>query len=146
MRTRGWFALVTAAACVGCGGGPVPVRGTVTLDGKPMAGATVTFLPEDAAGRQATATTAEDGSFHLTTLAPRDGAMPGAYKVVVQHAPAQARIAGSQREVFEAMKKAPKEKPKPSAGLPPKYSDPGQTVLRQTVPPAGPVVLALDGP
>ena len=77
--------LVTCAA--GCGGpagvpGVVKVSGTVTLDGTPVEGATVTFQPEGDA-RAASGRTDANGVFQLTTLNSGDGALPGNYKVSI---------------------------------------------------------------
>jgi hypothetical protein len=78
-------ALVLAAT--GCGGKftPVPVRGVVTLDGKPVEAATVYFyaVGDDKDGRPAFGTTDKDGVFRLSTLGNDDGALPRHYKVVV---------------------------------------------------------------
>lgn len=60
--------------------GIVPVTGTVTYNGTPVEGATVSFSPAGE-GRSASAITTEDGKFSLTTLEAGDGALPGSYKV-----------------------------------------------------------------
>ncbi len=82
------FVLVPAGGCGG--GGLAPVSGHVTLDGQPLAGALVTFLPvaaagtADAAGPGAMAVTGPDGAFRLHTLGvDRPGAVPGAHRVRV---------------------------------------------------------------
>lgn len=72
----GCMALVLA----GCGG-PVPVEGKVTLDGKPLAGATVVFIPEGG-GPESGAMTEEGGEFRLVTT-KTEGALPGVYRVTV---------------------------------------------------------------
>jgi hypothetical protein len=78
------LALLVAAS--GCGGSltPVPVSGTVTLDGKPVEGATVTFhaVGNDKEGKPATGETDKTGTFRLRT-GTADGARPGEYKVVI---------------------------------------------------------------
>jgi hypothetical protein len=133
-------------ASLGCGKGTVRVRGTLTLDGTPVEGATVLFLPEDEkVGRQASAVTASDGTFHLTTFRGGDGALPGNYKVVVQYAAGvEGPPARGLREAFTGMQKAQKGPRKPPRYvLPPAVSDPAQTPLRQKVPPDGPVTLNL---
>lgn len=58
-----------------------PVSGTVTLDGKPVAGAAVVFTPEE--GHQATGTTDDSGRFELSTFQLGDGALPGPHRVTV---------------------------------------------------------------
>ncbi len=61
----------------------VPVRGVITLDGQPIAGATVTFVPRAKGGRTAAARTDGNGKYSLTTFDSGDGAAPGAYALVV---------------------------------------------------------------
>jgi hypothetical protein len=77
---------VLLAAAAGCDGrrAPVPVSGTVTLDGNPVEGATVTFhlVGDDKDGRPAIGQTDKTGTFRLTT-GTEDGARPGEYKVVI---------------------------------------------------------------
>lgn len=71
---------------VGCAGpaldGTVPVSGTVTYQGEPVEGAMVMFIPEGD-WRAASGRADADGRFHLSTLAPSDGAMVGSYKVTI---------------------------------------------------------------
>lgn len=80
----GLTGLLVAAA--GCDGQrmPVPVSGTVTLDGRPVEGATVTFhlIGDDRDGRPAIGQTDKTGTFRLKT-GNEDGARPGDYKVVI---------------------------------------------------------------
>jgi hypothetical protein len=74
---------IVVAMAVGCGGpATVPVSGTVTLDGEPVDGATVTFVPEGE-GRPANGNTDASGNFTLTTFTGGDGALPGSYNVTV---------------------------------------------------------------
>jgi hypothetical protein len=66
----------------GCGGlDLLPVTGTVTLDGKPVGDAAVTFSPT-AGGPVASGTTDAAGHFQLTTT-NRAGVMPGEYTVTI---------------------------------------------------------------
>ena len=58
------------------------VSGTVTLDGNPIAGASVMFIPESG-GRPATGVTDEEGEFTLSTFESGDGALPGKHAVTV---------------------------------------------------------------
>jgi hypothetical protein len=60
----------------------VPVKGTITLKGQPLAKATVSFQP-DGKGSGASGITDDSGGFLLSTFAAKDGAVPGKYKVVV---------------------------------------------------------------
>src|SRR5262245_4547829 len=78
---------ILLAGAAGCGGKytPVPVSGVVTLNGKPVEGATVYFYAVGDAkdGRVAQGTTNKEGEFRLSTLGKEDGALPRRYKVVV---------------------------------------------------------------
>lgn len=91
---RGWVrlqvlvALATAAAA-GCKGEePVPaVAGTVTVNGRPVPGGTVTFYPDAAKGNASphlpTGVIEADGRFEVCLPEARKGAPPGWYRVVV---------------------------------------------------------------
>jgi uncharacterized protein (TIGR03067 family) len=61
----------------------VPVEGKVTLNGKPLANATVEFVPVDKGGQKATGTTNEEGKYKLKTLGKKGGVRPGKYRVVI---------------------------------------------------------------
>lgn len=81
------------ALFVGCGESNPPtekVTGTVTLDGTPVEGATVTFVPDDPAIRPATGKTGADGTYTLTSFVAGDGAMAGSYKIKVTKFPSSA--------------------------------------------------------
>ncbi len=81
-RTLG-AGMLLALVQAGCGG-TAEVKGRVTLDGKPVAGATILFVPEPgSSARPATGFTDAEGNFRLTTFRPNDGAVVGAYKIVV---------------------------------------------------------------
>jgi hypothetical protein len=67
----------------GCGSRLTKVRGMVTLDGKPLDRAGVQFFPIGGHGQPANGITESDGTFHVDTHAPDDGAWPGEYKVVI---------------------------------------------------------------
>src|SRR5262249_40878245 len=115
----------------GCSGAKaVKTEGLVTLDGKPVAGATVTFRPEKKEqGRVATGLTDEDGAFQLQRFAPNAGAVPGDYKVTVIKTEARAGppVAGDPEKHKEWMMKTmfnrSKQKPR-ATPLPKEYADP----------------------
>ena len=70
---------------VGCGkAGPVmiPTVGVVTLDGEPMEGAAVMFMPV-AGGRPASGVTDGAGRYQLRTREANDGAIAGEYDVSI---------------------------------------------------------------
>ncbi|MDY0170256.1 MAG: carboxypeptidase-like regulatory domain-containing protein [Thermoguttaceae bacterium] len=59
-----------------------PVRGTVTLDGQPVAEAQVMLMPEDD-GRPGQGITDASGRFTIGTFTSSDGALPGRHAVTV---------------------------------------------------------------
>src|SRR6266849_3541803 len=84
--------IVGSLVLVGCGGGAgakhvavFKVTGTVTLQGKPLPRAIVTFSPKE--GQPvAFGMTNDKGEFTLTTYTDGDGAAAGSYGVVVSKA------------------------------------------------------------
>ena len=133
----------------GCGGKTVPVEGNVTLDGEPLAGATVMFIPVKEGGQPATGLTDANGKFQLKTGNDKTGALPGEYKVVVSVAeemkfsggdhPDPAEVgklmrAGARRKKTEIAKKS---------AVPVKYRSAGTTPFQETVPPKGKISLEL---
>jgi hypothetical protein len=74
---------VVVVCFVGCDGGSglSPVKGTITLDGKPYPSAQVRFVPES--GRPSIGITDESGVYTLTYIRDEKGAAPGNYKVDV---------------------------------------------------------------
>jgi hypothetical protein len=83
-------AVFLAAGCAGDSGPRlVPVSGTVTLNGKPLEGAVVTFVPDAAnkEGRPGEDITGPEGNYKVMTSG-RSGVVPGKYKVTITKAPA----------------------------------------------------------
>jgi hypothetical protein len=148
--------LLTAAGCGGKGK-PVKVEGFVTLDDKPLPGATVTFAPVGE-GRPASGRTDADGSFRLTTFRSDDGALPGEYKVIVvmgeiteeQFVGRDPETLSKEEKLKARMKMSPqgrketaRNKQKSASTVPAIYSDVKRTPLKEVVPPDGRVELAL---
>lgn len=77
------LALVSLAGCGESNPPTFPVSGTVTLDGKPVEGAAVLFIPFDGTGQAASARSDASGNYKLTTFTADDGAMAGNYKIKV---------------------------------------------------------------
>ena len=125
--------------CAGCAGQTTtPVEGVVLLDGKPLVGATVQFVPQEK-GRDATGETDKSGQFVMSTFQPRDGVLPGSYKVVISPATGtadKAQYASAEEAMGAASKQAAKKEPAGSA-FPQKYARPDQTPLVQDVPVKG---------
>ena len=92
-RSRAWVVAallgLVPAGCSDDGPPLAPVSGRVTLDGKPLAGKTVKFIPDPGTpGQGAGATTDAEGNYALLAARPgatRDtpGTPPGSYRVVV---------------------------------------------------------------
>ena len=81
---RGCVLFVLVCGMSGCGVSDVslaPVRGRVTLDGRPVANAWVKFHPSKGRGSQAR--TNNDGVYELEYTAERRGALLGEHKVEV---------------------------------------------------------------
>lgn len=100
----------------GCNSGPglpatVPAEGTVTLDGAPVADATITFIA-DVGTYNASAVTDKDGKFAMKAFEEKKGAVPGAYKVAINKTIVEARD-GKQGESDVNL----------TQGLPMKYSN-----------------------
>src|SRR5262249_11387748 len=150
---------------------PTKVEGIVTLDGKPVEGAMVSFVPEGGKGLPATGLTESDGVFHLTTFSFEDGALPGEYKVLVTKSPTSGN-AGKQMDpeqiksmIVGGAKEAPakedgeppapkddpgkqppdqaKQPPSRPSLLPDTYANFATTNLRATVPAKGKIILKL---
>jgi hypothetical protein len=135
----------------------VPVEGTVTLDGKPLAGAVVTLMSETNKDAYATAMTEGDGTFQLMTRRPADGAAPGDYKVLVslsdlplapeshigisyeEGTAAGRRFLEMERE-YHRTGKRPAGRPV----VPAHYGDPSKTPLRLTVVPGPPMDVTFE--
>jgi hypothetical protein len=160
MFTKRWS--VAAVACVGlaagCGGNEedrvalVPVAGTVTFDGKPLAGVNIGFVPEPG-NRPATDggdITGPEGSFSAR-YRNRAGLAPGKYKVVVSR-PSERGAAGKGKipaEIAESpyMASLAAEAAGKKGGKAPKpwpYGDANSTPLSHEVSPKGDKGLEFD--
>lgn len=103
---------------------PAKVTGMVTLDGKPLAGATIVFTPQK--GRSASGVTDGQGRYSLSTSAQDDGAPPGVYRVTItadSQDPAKPNEAQSKRGAAG----------KPA--IPARYSNPATTGLTTEIRP-----------
>ena len=124
--------------------GTVPVAGVLKLDGQPLKEASIQFVPQGS-GRDATATTDANGKFTMSTYEPRDGALPGSYKVVITPfvaAETSPEGASSEDAMAAASAAAAKQNRKsPGTQVPQSYTRLDQTPLVQAVPPKGEIVI-----
>lgn len=150
----------SALAVVGCnqqsGIKTYPVTGTVTYNGKPVSGATVSYMNDaDASAPRSSGSTDSDGRFSLSTfVGPREvlrGAPSGSYKVAivkmsaeVQQAAAgsanwenlsekerQAQMSNMWQKRNEASRQGAPSKPK--SEIPERYGKPESSGLTATV-------------
>ena len=81
--------MITIAGCGASNLPTTPVTGTITYDGEPLEGATVTLTPDagSTGSRSASAVSDASGNFVLTTVftdgATAEGAIAGSYSVRV---------------------------------------------------------------
>ena len=131
-RSR-WTWLCLAVVLAGCGRTDsnlpklMPVGGVVTLDGKPLSCATVTFVPTGSTRvTGAHGYTDKEGKYDLTATHGGKGTPVGEYRVTTEK---WVTPDGSDFPVAVV----PISLPGARQILPPKYSDRLQTVLRATV-------------
>lgn len=131
---------ICSGCLAGCGGGSqrpptYPVEGTVTIGGKPLADATITFRPDSSENgqRPANGKTDADGRYQLTTFSAGDGAMEGSYRVTVM----QFEAVASEGTVADVDDESytPPEGPSPTVKnrLPKNLADPEQSGLTAKV-------------
>jgi hypothetical protein len=110
---------VSLSVLLGCTGGDgpkmAPVKGTVHMNGKPLANVGVTFLPEGK-GPIASGNSNDQGEFVLMTTRPGDGASIGTHKVA-----------------FGSAQEGPKKPGAPT--IPEKYAMPDTTDITAEVKP-----------
>lgn len=139
---------VLSVCAVGCGKDIYPVKGRVTVDGKPVVKAMVRFLPdENSSPRLAYGETNENGEFTMATFKTNDGVLPGVYRVTITNpdntmpplgppsgdAEDNAKAMLNYRRQWEEMKKRPQVR----GQLPVLYAELETTPLRWTVPADG---------
>jgi hypothetical protein len=150
-----FLAVAMGLASAGCGGNTLKVKGKVTLDGAPVEGATISFVPAGGGeAHPATGFTDSDGYFTLSSTKEGDGAWPGEYKVVISKKEGNDNARpGKQASPDDPPTPQSKMPDQAKAGmrgmggnkyggpkkdlLPKIYGDPATTPLRQTVPASG---------
>lgn len=129
----------------GCmGGGPAVnyVEGTVTLDGQPVEGVSVSFSPATPDGVAATGTTDASGKFKLTSTnggEPGAGAMAGDYtvgflKTTIESAPGT-DLETDDPNYGKALHSDAEVAPKVHHIVPTKYNNPAKSGFKATVKP-----------
>jgi hypothetical protein len=149
--------VLTGAGCGSSSRKLVPVEGIVTLEGEPLGGATVSFVPVSGGGLPASGRTSADGTFHLTTYSADDGALPGDYKVLVLkfeqlHQPQgfDPTDGKQAQDMMRKMMDPPKAKKgaatttKAKSPVHANYQNESKTPLRARVPPDGKVRVPLN--
>lgn len=109
------------------------VTGTVTLDGSPVKGATVTFRPEAAGGSGAFGMTDAEGKYTLNTSSALQGVKPGQYKISVTKL--EAVTSDQPSEDDPAYGGAPVREAAPKNLLPAKYSKVNSSELTADIQP-----------
>lgn len=150
------LAVVLVCILNGCSDRPAvaPASGKVTLDGRPIPGAVVTFQPV-AGGRLGTAETDADGIYHVTTFGPDvDGAIVGEHYVGVVRVggPGASKPAGEQPADANSLsnlgvaseEESRKEQAEIHYIVPKNYMAPAQSGLKVTVPSGGSDQLNLE--
>jgi len=106
----------------------VPISGTITWQGKPLASGRVVFHPqqvaEGAVRRPATGDLDEAGRYQLTTLTKGDGAAPGNYRVCVFSYLSDQTSAANDVEIPETVWRIPE-----------RYGNPETSGLTAEIPP-----------
>ncbi|MDZ7620788.1 MAG: hypothetical protein U1E05_27615 [Patescibacteria group bacterium] len=131
----------------GCGSGSappfakdlVPATGRVTVNGSPLAGATVTFSPDIsvAGGRHAMAVTDAEGMYEMVTLVPGasqskcKGVLPGEYVVSISRIalPDGAQLPEDVIDEGEALAQGAKQL------VPARFTNPNNSPLKVTAAP-----------
>ncbi len=130
--------LFSLAGLIGCGSeteiDTVSVTGKVTLDGEPVEGAIVTFVPDFPKGRPAVGRTDRRGAYTLMTVEPGDGALPGGYGIMVR------KPSGSAGQTTDANQEEASRggadmsrRSEVTYELPAKYATPGKSGLKAKV-------------
>lgn len=112
----------------------VEVTGTVTYNGSPVEGATITFNPatRTAESRGAVGKTDDSGSYQLTTFEAADGAIPASYTVTVAKTETQGALSEEEVNKYYERGETP-PKPETKDLLPAKYKTPAESGLTADV-------------
>lgn len=140
--------LILAVAFLGCGGRSykvAPVAGTVTLDGKPLAGVHVTFVPLGSKdnvnpGPGSHGLTDNSGHFELVTTTGELGAVVGKHQISIE-SPQEGETRSDQPDGAESEEMMRKRIERRET-IPPRYNR--DTEITFDVPPGGTKQANLD--
>jgi hypothetical protein len=134
MRRLTLILLVLCLAIIPCGCGKKTLKtegvsGVITLDGQPLANATIHFIPADAEGSHSYGNTNESGEYKLQTLLgdADAGTTPGKYKIRIDCI--------EMYETGKTFEESGEEKPEMLSRsiIPAKYNDENTSGLEATV-------------
>ena len=130
------FAGCSGASAASSEGGAVPAAGAILLDGQPLEGGLVTFVPASGTGGNgASGTTDASGRYELASLdpggTPVPGILPGKYKVIVS------RLKTPDGMPFVPSAEASPMSVNATESLPMKFTNPSATPLLADVPASG---------
>lgn len=151
---RASLSIILFLTISGCGGGDRPaiakVSGLITLEGVPVSGATISFVPVEG-GRIGTAVSDDTGRYTISTYPgdPNDGAIVGSHKVGIMKIAGAGAYALTQEETED-----PNEQLAPASGeidgvvekketekteylVPKRYMNPNESDLTIDVPKEG---------
>jgi hypothetical protein len=123
------------------GGRLIKVEGRAVLDGIPLSGAHVTFVPTTPGMPRAEGHTSIEGYFRLTTYEKDDGVYAGDYKVIVTLTPHKRKEPKRDPDTGEVEAEYPMARP--DVRIPASYEDVAKTPLEVQIPSRQKVVLEL---
>lgn len=136
----GLFSLLIAgcsgASAASSDGSAVPATGAILIDGQPLAGGMVTFVPASGTGGNgASGATDASGRYELASLdadgTPLPGVLPGKYKVIVS------RLTKPDGTPFVPSAEASPMSVNATESLPVRFTSPSATPLLADVPATG---------
>jgi hypothetical protein len=154
----GWCCgmLVFLSGC-GCSGGTdswsktqpdtVPAGGVVTLDGKPLSGASVVFAPVPPGKHSASGVTNSSGAFSVRAFPSKTGAVPGTYKVCILKQSADGAGAAADPKTFGEDAAHAEASPAPvqfKSEVPTQYESPETSGLVVQIPGGGDSALKIE--
>jgi hypothetical protein len=136
-------ALTGLTIALGCSGSDAnrpetaKAGGQVTLDGQPVADASVSLSP-DGPGRAAFGKTDAQGMFTLATTPTIEGVVPGTYRVSVVKQRTEGGMTEAESQAYYETTGQPPPPPRVTDELPEKYKAPATSELQVTVTAEGP--------